>query len=80
MASTLSDLQGELNRLAGTNGLAPQGAANVWAGTSGLGLVAALNIKAGNTTIAGYKGLNEVCNMIAGTVSLEAVGALQKMP
>ena len=40
------DVQGELNRLAGTSGLGESRAANVYAGTTGLETVGALNTKA----------------------------------
>jgi hypothetical protein len=83
--STLTD---ELNRLAAGGGtsypaktlyLAGQGAANKWAGTSGLGIVGALNIKNGTTNPAQFKGLNAVCNALAGTTGLEAVTALREV-
>lgn len=41
------EVQGELNRLAGTSGLGEARAANVYAGTTGLETVGALNAKAG---------------------------------
>lgn len=83
-----STLRDELNRLANGGGttypaytsyLAEQGAANKWAGTSGLGTVGALNIKYGITNPALYKGLNAVCNALAGTTGLEAVTALREV-
>jgi hypothetical protein len=81
-----STLRDELNRLANggtyparTAYLAEQGAANKWAGTSGVGLVGALNIKNGTTNPALYKGLNAVCNALAGTTGLEAVTALREV-
>jgi len=81
-----STLRDELNRLANggtyparTAYLAEQGAANKWAGTSGVGLVGALNIKNGTTNPASYKGLNAVCNALAGTTGLEAVTALREV-
>lgn len=55
-----------MNRLAGTDGLAAQGAANVWAGTDGLSLVGALNVKNGTTGLA----LQGVLNALAGTEGL----------
>lgn len=83
-----STLRDELNRLANGGGtsypaytsyLAEQGAANRWAGTSGLGVVGALNIKYGITDPKLYKGLNAVCNALAGTTGLEAVTALREV-
>jgi hypothetical protein len=83
-----STLRDELNRLANGGGtsypartdyLAEQGAANKWAGTTGVGLVGALNIKNGTTNPALYKGLNAVCNALAGTTGLEAVTALREV-
>lgn len=76
-----SPLAQELNRLAGITDILEyqdeQGAANVWAGTSGLGLLAALNKQVDETrTPDQYKGLNEVCNELAGTTGLEAIPAL----
>ena len=56
-----------LNRLAGTTGLAAQGAANVYAGTTNLSLVDALNSKAGNTSPIALQG---VLNQLAGTDGL----------
>lgn len=63
------DVQGELNRIAGTTGLAEAGAANAYAGTSGLETVGALNVAAGNSLID-YKDLQGVANQLAGTVGL----------
>lgn len=60
------ELQGALNKKAGTNGLGAQGAANVIAGTSGLSLVGALNAKAGTKGLE----LNGVLNVLAGTSGL----------
>lgn len=68
------ELQGELQRITGTN-LDEQGAANSWAGTSNLSTLAALNAKAGLTGSATL-GFNGVCNRIAGTSNLEAGAAL----
>ena len=82
--STLND---ELNRLA-NGGTYPsknvykeaQGAANEWASTDGRGLLAALNLKADATrTPDEYKGLNAVCNELAGTTGLEVVPALREV-
>jgi hypothetical protein len=77
----------ELNRLA--NGgtypdpddyLEEQGAANKYAGTSGLGVLAALNLEASATRQPNaYKGLNAVCNELAGTTGLEAIPALRSI-
>jgi hypothetical protein len=77
----------EINRLANggtypamTAMKADQGAANTYASTSGLGLVGALNLKAsGVRTPAQYKGLNAVCNELAGTSGKSAVDALRSM-
>ena len=79
MAGTAgSTLTAELNRLASTTGKAAQGAANVYAGTSGLGLNAALNIKAdANRQPSAYKGLNAICNELAGTTDKSASDALR---
>ena len=79
MAGTAgSSLTAELNRLASTTGKADQGAANVYAGTSGLGIVAALNIKASAVRQpSAYKGLNAVCNELAGTTGKSASDALR---
>ncbi len=78
MAGTAgSSLTAELNRLASTTGKAAQGAANVYAGTSGLGLNAALNKKAdANRQPSAYKGLNAICNELAGTTGKSASDAL----
>lgn len=82
-----STLVAELNRLA-NSGTYPnrtvfkeaQGAANAWAGTTGLGLDAALNYKADPTrTKNNYKGLNAVCNELAGTTNKSAVSALRSI-
>lgn len=77
----------ELNRLANggtypamTAFLDEQGAANKWAGTSGLGVLAALNIKAqAGRQPNNYKGLNAVCNELAGTTGQSAINALRSM-
>ena len=81
MAGTAgSSLTAELNRLASTTGKAEQGAANVYAGTSGLGLIAALNIKAsGVRQPSAYKGLNAICNELAGTTGKSASDALRTL-
>lgn len=77
----------ELNRLA--NGgtypdldsyLEEQGAANAYAGTDGLGVLAALNLEASATRQPNeYKGLNAICNELAGTTGLEAIPALRSI-
>ena len=73
-----SSLTAELNRLASTTGKAAQGAANVYASTSGLGINAALNIKAdANRQPSAYKGLNAICNELAGTTDKSASDALR---
>lgn len=77
----------ELNRLANggtypveTAYLEEQGAANKYANTSGLGVLAALNLKAsGARRPDQYKGLNAVCNELAGTTGLEAIPALRSI-
>lgn len=77
----------ELNRLANggtypveTAYLEEQGAANKYANTSGLGVLAALNLKASGTRRPDqYKGLNAVCNELAGTTGLEAIPALRSI-
>jgi hypothetical protein len=77
----------ELNRLA-NDGDYPlmtafkesQGAANAWAETTGKGLIAALNYKASSTRQpTEYKGLNDICNEIAGTSGLSAIAALRSI-
>jgi hypothetical protein len=79
MAGTAgSSLTAELNRLNSTTGVAAQGAANTYAGTSGLGINAALNIKAdANRQPSAYKGLNAICNELAGTTGKSASDALR---
>ena len=79
MAGTAGiSLTAELNRLNSTTGVAAQGAANTYAGTSGLGLIAALNIKAsGVRQPSAYKGLNAICNELAGTTGKSASDALR---
>jgi hypothetical protein len=81
-----STLVAELNRLA--NGAYPDrtlfleapGAANKWAGTSGKDLLGALNYKADSTRQPNnYKGLNSVCNELAGTTGKSAVSALRSI-
>jgi hypothetical protein len=83
--STLVD---ELNRLANGGADYPnrdvyqdaQGAANKWAGTTGLGLNGALNQKAeSGRSPKDYKGLNAICNELAGTTGLSAIPALREV-
>ena len=77
----------ELNRLANggtypalTAFLDEQGAANKWASTSGLGVVGALNIKASSSRQPNnFKGLNAVCNELAGTTGKSALDALRTL-
>jgi hypothetical protein len=81
-------LQAELNRLA--NGgtyptpdkfLDAQGAANAWAGSVSKDILGSLNYKASSTRRPDqYKGLNGICNELAGTSSLEAGEALRRIP
>lgn len=59
----MSELQYNLNRLAGTSGLDAQRAANIWAGTTSKDLQGALNVKAGTTG----KDIEGALNVIAGT-------------
>lgn len=65
-----------LNTLAGTKNLGENEAANIYAYGSdhGNGLLKALNDKAGTKNL----GLNAVCNSIAGTTGLSALGALNQ--
>lgn len=63
---TSMDVQGELNRIAGTSGLGEAGAANVIAGTNGLDTVGALNTYVGNTPIR-WLDLQGVANQMANT-------------
>jgi hypothetical protein len=82
-----STLCAELNRLANggtyparTAFLDEQGAANKWANTSGLGVIGALNIKASSSRQPNnFKGLNAVCNELAGTTGKSAVDALRTL-
>ena len=82
-----STLAAELNRLA-NSGTYPdrtafkeeQGAANQWAGTTVKELLAALNYKASSSRQPNeYKGLNAVCNELAGTTNKSAVSALRSI-
>jgi hypothetical protein len=79
-----STLVGELNRLNGITNPSQfqdaQGAANTFNGSSGLGLIGALNDSAEtNRSPANYKGLNAVCNELAGTTGKSAVDALRSI-
>ncbi len=75
-----SSFNAELNRLAGTTGVADQGAANLYAGTSGVGVLRALNLKAdANRQPTEYKGLNAICNELAGTSGKSALAALRSI-
>lgn len=82
-----STLVAELNRLANggtyparTVFLEAQGAANKWAGTTGKDLLGALNYKADPTRQPNaYKGLNAVCNELAGTTNASAPTALRSI-
>lgn len=70
------EVQGNLNRLAGTSGLGEAGAANTWAATTDLELQGALNAKAGTSGLA-----SQACaNKIAGTSDLAIAGALDSIP
>lgn len=73
----MSEVQGELNRLAKTTGLGEAGAACVWAGIPiGRETVGALNVKAGTSG----RDMQGVCNTLAGTNGLGVVGALIAIP
>ena len=82
-----STLVAELNRLANagtypdrTVFLDAPGAANSWAGTNGKDLLGALNYKASSSRQPNdYKGLNSVCNELAGTTDKSAVSALRSI-
>lgn len=82
-----SALCAELNRLANggtypsrTLFLDDQGAANKYAGTSGLGVVGALNKKVSSSRQPNaYKGLQAVCNELAGTTGKSPVAALRSI-
>jgi hypothetical protein len=83
--STLVD---ELNRLANGGASYPNrdvyldqaGAANKWAGTTGLELLGSLNQKAeAGRSPKDYKGLNAICNELAGTTGLSAIPALREV-
>lgn len=70
------EIQGELNRLAGTDGLGEALAANIWAGTIDLETVGALN------ALAETDGLDmqSVCNVLASTNGLGVALALAGIP
>jgi len=79
-----SSLTAELNRLAGITDVAQyldeQGAANRWASTTGLSTVGALNIKASSSrTRDKFKGIDGICNELAGTTGLAAPAALRSI-
>ena len=83
-----STLRDELNRLANGGSTYPaktayldeQGAASKWAGlTTPMALQGALNYKYGTTDPRLYKGVNGICNLLAGTTGLEAVTALREV-
>lgn len=82
-----STLVAELNRLANsgtyparTAFLEETGAANKWAGTTNKDLLGALNYKASSTRQpTDYKGLNAICNELAGTTGKSAVSALRSI-
>lgn len=74
--SSGSEIQAQLNRLAGTTGLGEAGAANVYAGTTNLETVGALNARAGTKNLD----MQGVCNALAGTNGLGVVGALASIP
>lgn len=65
-ASYILELQGELNRIAGTDGLGCAAAANTIAGTTDLDVVGALNTYVGNSKL-NWKDLQGVANQMAGT-------------
>ena len=80
------ELAGVLNQLAGNNGknlMEAQGAANKWAGTVGLETQGALNYKARTSSLlsgtAPNLELDAVCNLLASTSKLSAVGALNAL-
>jgi hypothetical protein len=72
---TCFDVQGELNRIAGTWGLGEAGAANIIAGTTGLDVVGALNTYVGNT-MPNWLDLQGVANQMANTSGLGVAQAL----
>jgi hypothetical protein len=77
----------ELNRIANggtypplTEFLDEQGAANLISATTGWGIIAALNDSVEtNRPPSQYKGLNAVCNELAGTEGLSALEALRSI-
>lgn len=75
------DVQGELNRIAGTTGVGPALCANIIAsdtvpGTTGYDVIGALNIAAGTSGLD----LQGVANALAGTTGLGVVAALALVP
>lgn len=74
-ARRVLELQGELNRIAGTDGYGCAKAANIIAGTDGLEVVGALNTYVGNARI-NWKDLQGVANQMAGTDGLGTCLAL----
>lgn len=71
------DVQGELNRLAHTDGLGESMAACIWAGIAvGTQLQGALNVIAGTTGLASQG----AANVIAGTNGLGLDAALGEIP
>lgn len=71
----IMDVQGELNRIAGTDGLAEAAAANEYAGTVGLDVVGALNEANGSEDLD----LQGVANALAGTTGLGVPEALSRI-
>mgnify|MGYP001565338940 CR=1 FL=1 len=81
------DVQGELNRLAGTTGLGEALAARTWAGVGcpeGYEVVGALNWKAYHVGADEHREkwleLQGVCNFLASTTGLGVAGALAAIP
>jgi len=76
----MADFTRELNRLAGTDGLADAGAANAWAGTSGLEVVGALNSILRDHGLGDGHELNGACRKLAvlfgGNATYDAPAAL----
>lgn len=69
------EVQGELNRLAKTDGKGEALAANIYAGTTNLETVAALNAKASTSGLD----MQGVCNALAGTSGLGVAEALSRI-
>jgi len=79
------ELQGELNRLAGTDGVGPALAARIWASCPfDYDTVGCLNYKAffaaGDEHREKWLDLQGVCNVLAGTDGLGAPEALSRIP